>query len=85
VNQQWLDELKITIINKEYEKLDALCTSMPHFSDIDETIEAQALIKEALKLVKDEKDKTGEFMKKIKKQSAFLAIAKDSTKFSLTS
>ena len=85
MNQPWLDELKIAIINKEYEKLDALCTSMPHFSGIEETIEAQALIKEALILVKDEKDKTGEFMKKIKKQSAFLSIAEDSTKFSLSS
>jgi hypothetical protein len=85
VNQPWLDELKITIINKEYEKLDELCTNMPHFSGIEETIEAQALIKEALRLVKDEKDKTGEFMKKIKKQSAFLSIAEDSTKFSLSS
>jgi hypothetical protein len=85
VNQQWLSDLKIAIINKEYNTLDSLCTAMPHFSGIEETIEAQALIKEALILVKEEKEKTGESLKKIKKQSLFLSLAEDSTKFSLSS
>jgi hypothetical protein len=82
---QWLERLKIFIITKEYEKIGELCSNIPSFDTLEELLEAQALINEALIITKIEKDSTNNIMQKIKKQSEFLSRPEDNTKFSIHS
>ncbi len=85
MNVQWLDDLKIAIIDEDIKSIDELCLSMPHFNDLKETASANALIKEALKIIQESQDETGKILTTIKKQKSFLENIGDSTKIDLSS
>ena len=69
---QWLDDLKVAIIEEEYETLSSLTQDLPTLSEV-QMREAKTLIDEAISLLKEERKQTQISMDKIKKNSAFLA------------
>ena len=73
MNRQWLDNLKIAIVNKDIKSIDDLCSNTPYFSNIDETIEAKALVEEALNIVLGLKNQDKIEFEKLKKVSKFLS------------
>ena len=71
----WLTKLQIAIIEKNPEAIDKLITQMPDFQEVEEMKAAASLIKEALKVVHQLKDETGETLLKLKQHRAFLNSA----------
>ena len=68
----WLKELKIAIIEKDTDRLNALMDSLPELSDADEINEALFLLKEATVIVTDLRDETQSAMVQMKKNIDFL-------------
>lgn len=68
----WLKELKIAIVEKNIQKLDALMMELPSFEQKNEINEAQYLINEAKKIVVSLKNDTKHSMIQIKKNIEFL-------------
>ncbi len=68
----WLNELKISIINKNFKKIEELSKNIPQFKSLDESQKAFALIQEANTLLKDEQQSILFQMKKLKKTKKFL-------------
>ncbi len=85
--QMWLKKLQIAIIEKNPERISALIADMPKFKSVSEMQSASSLIKEALKLICQLKDETGETLEKLKKHKDFLnsATANKTAKFDITS
>jgi len=73
VQLKWLDSLKIAIINEDINQIDVHCSNIPHFKDINETIQAKALIDEALKVVMRFKERDKKEFEKLKKASTLLS------------
>jgi len=69
---QWLDKLKIAIIEKNTQEIEKLLETLPEFKDLQQMQEAQYLIKEAATLVYALKDETMASMQKVKKNLSFL-------------
>jgi len=82
---QWLEELKVAIINHDFIKIEKLCDNTPDFEIEQELLEAQALINEAIRITTKQKNDSLKIMQKIKKQSAFLSTSNDDALFSLSS
>ncbi len=85
MNSKWLESLKIAIINEDIKEIDKLCSNMPHFISMDETLEAKALIQESLKLVKSKKGETKRELELIKKHTLFVSNIEKEGNFSLHS
>ncbi len=68
----WLNELKLSIINKNFKKIEELSKNIPQFKSLDESQRAFALIQEANTLLKDEQQSILFQMKKLKKTKKFL-------------
>ena len=83
----WLNKLQIAIIEKNPEGIDALIADMPTFKSVAEMQSASSLIKEALKLISQLKDETGETLSKLQKHKDFLnsATANKTAKFDISS
>ena len=83
----WLTELQIAIIEKNPQRISALIADMPTFKSVAEMQSASCLIKEALKLIHQLKDETGETLKKLQKHKDFLnsATANKTAKFDISS
>lgn len=64
---QYLNELKVAVINSDFAKMDELSSIMFTSSDKAELEEAAALIKEAMRLLDEERAKTLEEMRNIQK------------------
>ena len=79
---QWLNTLKVAIIEEEYESLATLCEQMPPLDDINDIQEAQTLIQDAILLLKSEQKTFQSTMDKIKKNSAFLSQEKKKSRLS---
>lgn len=67
----YIKELKIAIINKDFEKLKELSISSFSFTNIKEAKEALALIKEAISILQKEKENLSNQMRQIKKLQKF--------------
>ncbi len=79
---QWLNALKVAIIEEEYETLSTLCEEVPAFDDINDMKEAQTLIHDAILVLKNEQKSLQESMCKIKKNSVFLSQENKKSKLS---
>jgi len=67
----FLKELKLAVINRDLKKLEILSNSSPTFSSIEEAKEINTYIKEAVKILQEEKLKVFKEMEKIKKLKEF--------------
>lgn len=85
MSAQWLNSIKVALIEEEHKMLSSLCEELPHFEDIKEMQEANDLLQEAITFLKDEQNKTQETMAKIKKNSAFLSQEKKKPRLSTLS
>jgi hypothetical protein len=72
----WLKKLKIAIIEKNTDALDALLDDIPQLKEDAEIQEAIYLLKEATNLVGTLKDETSSSMKQIKQNLKFLNSTK---------
>lgn len=70
---QWLNNLKIAVIENDITAIGKLIQDVPNISNLDQAKESLALIKEAILLVEIEKKQTLKTMQKIKKTKAFLS------------
>ena len=68
----WLKELKIAIIEKDTDRLNALMDSLPELSDADDINTALFLLKEATAIVTELRDETQSVMIQMKKNIDFL-------------
>ncbi|AOO65135.1 hypothetical protein [Sulfurospirillum halorespirans] len=71
----WCNAFTIAIIEKNPKKMGKLIKEIPTITDVNEAKQAQALIQEALKIIKEEQAKTRDSMEKNKKTRAFLMSA----------
>ena len=78
----FLNELKIAVINKDLKKLEELSNKEVEFSSIDEAKEINNYLKEAKKIILEEKLKLNKEMQEIKKLQNFYNSHNDS-KFNL--
>jgi 5-keto 4-deoxyuronate isomerase len=69
--KNYLDELKIAVINEDINKLKELVKKDISFSSIDEAKEINSYIQMAIKLLEKEKEKLSIEMQKIKKLQKF--------------
>jgi 5-keto 4-deoxyuronate isomerase len=69
--KNYLDELKIAVINEDIDKLKELVKKDISFSSIDEAKEINSYIQMAIKLLEKEKEKISKEMQKIKKLQKF--------------
>ena len=67
----FLKELKLAVINRDLKKLNELSFKNPSFSSIEEAKELNNYIKEAIKILKEEKFKIFKEMEQIKKLKEF--------------
>ena len=70
---QWINNLKIAIIDKDIIKIQKIISDMPKINDLDKAKEALALVKEAISIVEEERTKTIDEMNKIRKTKAFMS------------
>jgi len=68
----WLSRLQIAIVEKKPERIDELVADIPAFEDVNEMQSAASLIQEALRLLHELKDETGETLIKLQKHKDFL-------------
>jgi len=71
----WSNAFTIAIIEKNPKKMGKLIKEIPIITNVKEAKQAQALIQEALKIMKEEQAKTRDSMEKNKKTRAFLMSA----------
>jgi hydroxylamine reductase (hybrid-cluster protein) len=62
----WIDELKIAIVNEQFDKIVALYELMPDFQTIEQMQEASALIEMAIKMLENEKNQLSKAMNRNK-------------------
>lgn len=71
----WSNAFTIAIIEKNVPKIGKLIQEIPSITDVQEAKKVQALIKEALKIIKNEQETMRRSMEKIKKTRAFITSA----------
>ncbi len=70
---KWLEDFKISIIEKDFEKIEKLLEEMPEIKSINDLKTSVALINEAKKLLTHEQRRLRENMAKIQKSKKFLS------------
>ena len=70
----WLDKLKIAVLNQNETDIISLLDSMPKFDDNNDLITARVLIGEVINILQQNKDKLSCNMNKVKQIKAFLEI-----------
>jgi hypothetical protein len=65
---EWINQLKIAVIEKNESKIDSLIQAMPQFETYKEMESAAYLLQEAHTFLSSEKDKIASNLLKIKKQ-----------------
>jgi hypothetical protein len=83
----WLKQLKVAIVQKDTDSLTRLLSDVPIFDEVDKIEETLYLLKEAVRIVEDFRDKTAISMQQMKKNIAFLnsAQADATAKFDIIS
>jgi len=76
----WVNNLKIAIVQKDVEKIDALLDDVPSLSDEKEIEEVVYLLREASLLVHTLKDEIAVSMEKIQKNIKFIRAAESAKK-----
>ncbi len=71
--QMWHTKLQIAIIEKNVQEIDMLVSQMPTFETQEQMESAASLIKEALKVLQQMKNETGETLQKLRQHKDFLA------------
>ena len=69
---QWLNSLKLAVINKDIESIHQHIKQIPQITDMANAQEALALIKQSIDIVDSEKAKALEIMEKLRKTKAFI-------------
>jgi len=67
----YVNKLKIAVINRDLKKIEEIIALNPEFSTVEEAKEIQAYIKEAIKILEEEKKSLSIQMKKIKDLQKF--------------
>lgn len=75
----WLNQLKIAIVQKDTERLNALLDDIPSLKETDEIESAIYLLQEATNLVQQLKEETASSMVQIKKNINFLESTQNQT------
>lgn len=68
----WINEFKLSIINKDIKQVDLLITQMPEFETLEEMQEAFYLFNHARELLEGLKEETAKSMKKIKETIRYI-------------
>ena len=84
LHAQWLDALKIAIIENHHDSIIALTEQIPPLTQ-EEALQANDMIKETIILFQKEKIACQRTMEKIKKNAAFLAQAEKKPRLSTLS
>jgi regulator of replication initiation timing len=79
LQQKWLEDFKIAIIEKNFEKIENLLEEMPEIKSIGDLKTSVALINEAKKLLASEQSRLKENMAKIQKSKKFLQTREEHT------
>jgi len=79
--KSYLKELKIAVINQDLKLLETIIQSDPEFDTIEEAMEIQAYIKEAVKLLQKEKGRLSLEMRKIQNLKKFNNQQKENETF----
>ncbi|MCV6608287.1 MAG: hypothetical protein OIF32_08750 [Campylobacterales bacterium] len=68
--KQWLNSLKIAVVNQDEETIAKLYETIPDFDKtqfpVEELKEAEALIPQAISILKEKRDESGKVMSSIK-------------------
>ena len=78
---KWLEDFKISIIEKDFSRIERLLEEMPEIKSINELRTSVALINEAKKLLAQEQRVLREKMVKIQKSKQFLAHTAEEESF----
>lgn len=71
--RDWIEELKIAIIEENMDRLIALSDDIPKTDDIDLAVKASALMQEAIKLAQEKKSILNSEMEKLNKAKHYLS------------
>ncbi len=69
---KWMNNLKIAVVEKDIDIIGKLIKDVPEITDLNQAKESLALIKEAILIVENEKERTLAAMNKLKQTKAFL-------------
>ena len=70
--KSWVNELKLSIINKNITQIEKLSKNIPQFTTLQESQEVLALVNEANNLLRDKQKLILSQMEKLKKTKKFL-------------
>lgn len=70
---QWINQLKISIIEQDELKIEELIQDLPAFDSLEQMTEAAYLMQEAHNLLSSKKDALASKLVKLKKQKEFLS------------
>jgi hypothetical protein len=70
----WLEEFKIALVNEDIEAIEALADKVPaEFKNIEETLQAQTLVGEAINLIQKSKADLSKEFEKLKNVKKYIA------------
>jgi nitrogenase subunit NifH len=78
--ENYINNLKIAVINKDLKKLEQIIEKEPVFSSVDEAKEIQSYLKLAVNILEKEKSKLSNEMQKIKQLKKFNTEKNDAKK-----
>lgn len=82
----WLNNVKLAVINQDFEHLAILLESMPQDTTLEQMQEASYLVQEALKTLHNQKDEVASVLVQLQKNRAFLQSTQNATSdFDITS
>lgn len=79
-SNEWLNNLKIAVINEDLDSLEKHCFSkLPNFTSLQEANEALSFISQANTIIKKQKDALLNEMNQLKQQKNFMQSQKNSS------
>ena len=70
----WLEEFKIALVNEDIEAIEALADKVPaEFKNIEETLQAQTLVGEAINLIQKSKADLSKEFEKLKNVKKYIS------------
>lgn len=70
----WLEEFKIALVNEDIEAIEALADKVPaEFKNIEEALQAQTLVGEAINLIQKSKANLSKEFEKLKNVKKYIA------------
>lgn len=68
----WLNDLKIAILEKDIDRIEILMGTMPEFESVEDMKSASALLEESMMIVQGERSELSKKMIELKKSKKFL-------------